>query len=37
MEKMKMKDGAEIGVYRVQPAGAQRGGLVLIQEIFGVT
>ena len=37
MEKMKMSDGAEIGVYRVQPTGARRGGLVLIQEIFGVT
>jgi carboxymethylenebutenolidase len=37
MEKMTMSDGAEIGVYRVQPSGARRGGLVLIQEIFGVT
>ena len=37
MEKMTMGDGAQIGVYRVQPAGARRGGLVLIQEIFGVT
>jgi carboxymethylenebutenolidase len=37
MEKMKMSDGAEIGVYRVQPSGTRRGGLVLIQEIFGVT
>ncbi len=37
MEKMKMSDGAEIGVYRVQPKGTRRGGLVLIQEIFGVT
>ena len=37
MEKKTMRDGAEIGVYRVQPAGARRGGLVLIQEIFGVT
>lgn len=37
METMKMSDGAEIGVYRVQPTGAWRGGLVLIQEIFGVT
>lgn len=37
MEKMTMSDGAQIGVYRVQPAGARRGGLVLIQEIFGVT
>jgi carboxymethylenebutenolidase len=37
MIKMKMSDGAEIGVYRVEPRGARRGGLVLIQEIFGVT
>ena len=37
MEKKKMSDGAEIGCYRVQPTGARRGGLVLIQEIFGVT
>jgi len=37
MIKMKMSDGAEIGVYRVEPKGARRGGLILIQEIFGVT
>jgi carboxymethylenebutenolidase len=37
MEKMTMGDGAQVGVYRVRPAGARRGGLVLIQEIFGVT
>jgi carboxymethylenebutenolidase len=37
MEKMTMSDGAQIGVYRVQPTGTRRGGLVLIQEIFGVT
>ena len=37
MIKMKMSDGAEIGVYHVEPAGKRRGGLVLIQEIFGVT
>ena len=37
MVTMKMSDGAEIGVYRVEPTGARRGGLVLIQEIFGVT
>lgn len=37
MEKMKMSDGAEIGIYRVAPKGARKGGLVLIQEIFGVT
>ncbi len=37
MTKMKMSDGAEIGVYHAEPKGARRGGLVLIQEIFGVT
>ena len=35
--RMKMSDGAEIAVYHVEPAGERRGGLVLIQEIFGVT
>jgi carboxymethylenebutenolidase len=37
MINMPMSDGAEIGVYHVEPTGARRGGLVLIQEIFGVT
>lgn len=37
MIRMKMSDGAEIGVYHVEPKGERRGGLVLIQEIFGVT
>jgi carboxymethylenebutenolidase len=37
MEKMTMADGAEIGVYHVPPTGERRGGLVLVQEIFGVT
>lgn len=36
-EKMTMSDGAEIAVYRVQPTAERRGGLVLVQEIFGVT
>lgn len=41
MTKMKMSDGAEIGVYHVEPkntgsGGARRGGLVVVQEIFGV-
>src|ERR1700742_1759993 len=36
MIKIKMSDGAEVGVYRVEPKGERRGGLVLIQEIFGV-
>jgi carboxymethylenebutenolidase len=29
-------DGFELGAYHVQPQAARRGGLVLIQEIFGV-
>ena len=37
MVKMKMSDGAEIAVYHAEPDGERRGGLVLIQEIFGVT
>jgi carboxymethylenebutenolidase len=31
------KDGFEFGAYHVAPDDARRGGLVLIQEIFGVT
>ena len=37
MIRIQMSDGAEIGVYHVEPQGQRRGGLVLIQEIFGVT
>jgi len=37
MVSLTMSDGASIGVYHAQPAGPRRGGLVLIQEIFGVT
>ena len=37
MVSTSMSDGAEIGVYHVAPQGKRRGGLVLIQEIFGVT
>lgn len=37
MTTVKMSDGAEISVYHVEPEGERRGGLVLIQEIFGVT
>jgi carboxymethylenebutenolidase len=36
-EKMTMSDGAAIDVYRATPTGTRKGGLVLIQEIFGVT
>lgn len=34
--RMTMSDGAEIAVYHCEPTGERRGGLVLIQEIFGV-
>lgn len=37
MIRMRMKDGAEISVYHAPAVGERRGGLVLIQEIFGVT
>jgi carboxymethylenebutenolidase len=37
MVRMAMADGAEIAVYHVVPKGERKGGLVLIQEIFGVT
>jgi carboxymethylenebutenolidase len=37
MLTMPMSDGAEIAVYHVDAEGARKGGLVLIQEIFGVT
>lgn len=37
MIEMKMGDGATIGVYHVEPNVARRGGLIVIQEIFGVT
>ena len=30
-------DGFELGAYHVEPTDARHGGLVLIQEIFGVT
>ncbi|MFY9698576.1 MAG: dienelactone hydrolase family protein, partial [Rhodoplanes sp.] len=29
-------DGFELGAYRADPAGQPRGGLVVLQEIFGV-
>ena len=37
MIRMAMSDSAEIAVYHVEPEGERRGGLVVIQEIFGVT
>ncbi|MEE9433621.1 MAG: dienelactone hydrolase family protein [Sphingorhabdus sp.] len=35
--RIAMNDGADIGVYHARPEGERKGGLVLIQEIFGVT
>ncbi len=37
MIRMKMSDSEEITVYHALPVGERKGGLVLIQEIFGVT
>jgi carboxymethylenebutenolidase len=37
MIRMAMSDGADIAVYHAPPQGARRGGVVLVQEIFGVT
>ena len=37
MITMPMSDGADVAVYHVDAEGARKGGLVLIQEIFGVT
>ncbi len=37
MEQTTMSDGAEIAVYHVQPTGGRKGGVVLVQEIFGLT
>lgn len=37
MRDMTMADGATIGVYHAAPAGDRRGGVILVQEIFGVT
>jgi len=37
MIAMTMSDGRPVGVYHVTPAGARKGGLVVIQEIFGIT
>jgi carboxymethylenebutenolidase len=37
MIRMAMNDGAEVAVYHATAVGERRGGLVLIQEIFGVT
>ena len=35
--KLKAKDGHELDAYLAEPKGKARGGLVVVQEIFGVT
>ena len=35
--KIKMSDDVEVGVYHARPEGERKGGVVLVQEIFGVT
>ena len=35
--KLTMSDGHEMPCYHVVPQGERRGGVVLVQEIFGVT
>jgi dienelactone hydrolase len=34
--KLTASDGHKFGAYRVDPAGTPKGGIVVIQEIFGV-
>ena len=34
--KLKASDGFELGAWRAEPKGAPRGGVVVVQEIFGV-
>src|SRR5215510_2885528 len=36
MIELKAKDGKTISAYRAEPAGKPRGGIVVIQEIWGV-
>ena len=37
MTKLKAKDGHELDAYHAQPKGQASGGIVVVQEIFGVT
>ena len=36
MVELVAADGFRLSAYRAEPAGAQRGGVVVVQEIFGV-
>ncbi len=37
MTTLASRDGFEFGAYRVGPSGARKGGLILVQEIFGLS
>jgi carboxymethylenebutenolidase len=37
MIRIKSRDGFEIDAYHVQPSGARKGGVIVIQEIFGLS
>ena len=36
MITLKASDGFELSAYRARPSGTPRGGLVVVQEIFGI-
>ena len=37
MIRLKAKDGHELDAYLAEPKGEAKGGIVVVQEIFGVT
>ncbi|HEV7693921.1 MAG TPA: dienelactone hydrolase family protein [Hyphomonadaceae bacterium] len=37
MIRIKSRDGFEVDCYRVKPSGARKGGVIVIQEIFGLS
>lgn len=37
MIRIKSRDGFEVDAYRVMPTGARKGGVIVIQEIFGLS
>jgi carboxymethylenebutenolidase len=37
MIRIKSRDGFELDAYHVKPAGARKGGVMVIQEIFGLS
>ncbi len=37
MVRVKSRDGFELGAYHVEPAGKRKGGVIVVQEIFGLS